>query len=89
MRTIYLELNKMTGINEFHEHIAELLNFPRYYGKNLDALYDCLTDITTETQIVFPQQATSEEYLGSYAGKVLGVLEDAAADNDDLTIIWR
>ena len=36
---------------EGHDYIKEALNFPDYYGKNLDALYDCLTEIAIETQI--------------------------------------
>lgn len=28
----------------FHDAIAAALGFPGYYGRNLDALYDCLTD---------------------------------------------
>ena len=34
-----------------HKYLKETLNFPDYYGENLDALYDCLTDIGTETEI--------------------------------------
>lgn len=34
-----------------HEYLKEKLRFPDYYGKNLDALYDCLTDIGVETEI--------------------------------------
>ncbi|MFF3102451.1 barstar family protein [Viridibacillus arvi] len=29
----------------FHEELASTLNFPDYYGKNLDAFNDCLSDI--------------------------------------------
>ena len=36
---------------EGHDYIKEVLNFPDYYGKNLDALYDCLTEIGIETEI--------------------------------------
>jgi RNAse (barnase) inhibitor barstar len=28
------------------EAIATALSFPRYFGRNLDALYDCLTDLS-------------------------------------------
>ena len=31
---------------EIHDYIAEELSFPSYYGKNLDALYDVLTDLS-------------------------------------------
>ena len=34
-----------------HNYLKEVLNFPDYYGKNLDALYDCLTEIGIETEI--------------------------------------
>lgn len=34
-----------------HDYLKEELSFPDYYGKNLDALYDCLTDIGVETEI--------------------------------------
>jgi RNAse (barnase) inhibitor barstar len=30
---------------DMHEDIADVLNFPGYYGKNLDALNDCMGDI--------------------------------------------
>ena len=36
---------------QLHDFLASELNFPETYGKNLDALYDCLTDIHDETEI--------------------------------------
>ena len=35
-----------------HDYLMEALNFPDYYGKNLDALYDCLCEIDTEIEII-------------------------------------
>lgn len=28
-----------------HELIADILGFPEYYGRNLDALFDCLMEL--------------------------------------------
>ncbi len=30
---------------EAHKYLREALNFPEYYGENLDALHDCLTEL--------------------------------------------
>ena len=32
--------------NEALAEIGRAFNFPEYYGENLDALYDCLTDLS-------------------------------------------
>lgn len=49
MKTIELDgkLIKKQG----HDYIKKKFNFPNYYGKNIDALYDCLTDIGVETEV--------------------------------------
>lgn len=36
---------------ESHDYLIKKLDLPDYYGRNLDALYDCLTDIGIETEI--------------------------------------
>ena len=28
-----------------HGYLKEMLHFPDYYGKNMDALFDCLTEL--------------------------------------------
>lgn len=49
MKTI--EIDGKLIEKEGHDYLKEVLDFPDYYGKNLDALYDCLTDIGVQTQI--------------------------------------
>lgn len=48
---ISIEIDGKLIKKDGHDYLKEVLNFPDYYGKNLDALYDCLTDIGVETEI--------------------------------------
>ena len=34
-----------------HDYLIKKLDLPDYYGRNLDALYDCLTSIGVKTEI--------------------------------------
>ncbi len=66
---------------EIHEYLAEELGFPSYYGKNLDALYDCLTDISEETRIVIDTEEMENDDLADYLHRVAEVMADAAEYN--------
>lgn len=52
MRKVILDLRGVRVKEEVHEQFARQLAFPVYYGKNLDALYDCLGDIGEDTVLV-------------------------------------
>ena len=71
---------------EIHDYIAEELSFPSYYGKNLDALYDVLTDLSRETRIRIDLTDTENEEIRDYLLRMEEVMEDAAAENSWLTI---
>jgi len=60
---------------DFHKQVAMLLNFPHYYGENLDALWDCLFDICP-VDIRWEQFNLSKERLGDYANKARSVFEN-------------
>lgn len=79
--SIYLLDGKdMTSKEEAYELIATELAFPEYFGKNLDALYDCLSDMSAENTIHFVNTAILEEYLGDYAEKILSCFRDASSE---------
>ena len=75
-----LDARKM-GRRQVHGYLMEVLPLPAYYGRNLDALYDCLTDMDDAELVV----DHIEEAPRSFA-PVRQVLEDAAQDNPALTV---
>lgn len=89
MRIITLDIEKMRSLPMLHKYLHTALALPEYYGANLDALYDCLTEIAEPTELVVPQKVADEAYLGWYGQQFLQVLQDAAAANDALTITLR
>ena len=72
-----------------HAYLKEQCNFPDYYGNNLDALYDVLTDRTEPLEIVLEHAEELKEILCGYGEAFIEVLQDAAAENGKITIIIK
>lgn len=77
MRICVLDGEEIRDKEKLHEMLAVALKFPNWYGKNLDALYDCLTDGQEETEIVVRNRELLREHLGRYAELFLKVLFQA------------
>jgi len=87
MRTITLDLGRYGSRKAVHDCLKEQFGFPEYYGENLDALFDCLGDITEDIKIEFEEDLTLEEpkdELDYYIRIVRRVIEDAAEENSHL-----
>lgn len=89
MRKITLDIEKMRSLPMLHKYLHTALALPEYYGANLDALYDCLTEMSEPTELVVPKKVADEAYLGWYGQQFLQMLEDAAAVNEALQITLR
>ena len=60
-----------------HDYLAEALNLPDYYGKNLDALYDCLCEIEADIEIVNARVVDKD---------IIDTFKDADLENDLLKL---
>lgn len=83
---IILDGKAMTDRSAAHSHLAEKLALPAYYGRNLDALYDLLTELEKDTQIILLDPAAVIDNLGKYGEALLSVMQEAAEENPKLTI---
>ena len=92
MEKIILDFNATSSKEEIQEYLAGKFQFPDYYGKNLDALYDCLTSITSPTAVGFALPAyeydEDDNAMMSYLEKVAGVFKDAEEENKNLAVIF-
>ncbi len=47
-RVVHLDASTWATLDDFHDAIASAFHFPDYYGRNLDALSDCLGDVAEQ-----------------------------------------
>ena len=82
MKQITLDGNILADAAQAHEYLKEMLDFPEYYGKNLDALHDCLGDLQdVEITITAPEEDSA------IFQRFLRVLKAADRENESLKII--
>lgn len=84
MKRVQLSAAGWHSAADAHRALAAGLSFPDYYGHNLDALHDCLTDLD-DTQLVIEDCALAAGQIGNWGG-FLQVFFDSAAQNRRLEI---
>lgn len=88
MKDITIDCRGFVPRSDLHRAFADALSFPDHYGNNLDALHDCLTEITGETRIRLLHWDEAERNLGSYARATKRAILDAAIQNPNLAIVF-
>ena len=76
----------LTGATKAHAYLRDVLDFPDYYGENLDALHDCLGDISEPTLIKIPKDIAEGKRLGNFGIRLVKVLRLAAEENSALQL---
>ena len=77
MKEIVIDCAGMTSPRQLPAALAEALDFPQWYGNNLNALHDCLTDLSQPVRLTI----RGIDELGIFAGGFCRVLEDSREEN--------
>lgn len=86
MKTVTLDCAGLDSPDAFHRALAGVMDFPPYYGKNLDALFDCLTENRKDIELILLHWHSFSYQLKDYAEKILYVFRCACDENRHLTV---
>ena len=82
MEIIILDGRKMVAFDDLHDYLKKVMRFPSYYGRNLDALADCLSEFGSHVTVILNNADAMKAGLGVYAHKLLRVFGDMS-DRDN------
>jgi RNAse (barnase) inhibitor barstar len=81
---LYANLSQAQSKQDVLEQIATAFTFPAHFGKNLDALYDCMTDLVNKAGqqtgfvVVLEQLPDNPRFDREAREQLLDVFRDAA-----------
>ena len=85
MNEITLNCTALETKAQLHAALAEALSFPDWYGNNLDALYDCLTDLEEPVHLHLAGWAQLPEWKAAFEA----VMSDAENDCMEFTVTFE
>lgn len=87
-RVLELDTTKVASIQEFYDRVATSWHLPTWFGRNLDALFDVLGDLSTgRTVLIWNGLRQLAEVEPMHASAVLDVLRDAAGQATSFAVI--
>lgn len=84
--TVILDGGRMTDREALWDYLKSTLPVHDYFGRNLDALHDELTEYRKPLTIKLVGREQLENYLGRYGEMLIDTLLDAAEENGYLDV---
>ena len=80
-----IDLAAIADAKAFHQALAKELALPEWYGHNLDALYDGLTELEAPLHLILKNWDRAADFSDGFES----VFEDAQAEDPDFTVEYR
>ena len=87
MKYVFLDGEKLRSPAELHMTFADALGLPDYFGRNMDALHDCLTDIFEPVCVIAVHTPQLWDHLGRSANAFRRLMEDLTEDKADFRFL--
>lgn len=87
MKTVFIDAEKISSPRDIHALIREQLGLEEWYGMNLDALHDVLTE-PGDIGIIVVNTECAGDGLREYFERLFAVLLDCADENPRLRVLW-
>lgn len=69
MQQYIIDGNNFTGVETFYDEVARVFSFPEYFGRNLDGLHECLSDIGEPMEVIWKNSQKSKMEFSSDAAQ--------------------
>ena len=86
METVRLDGTRLCRRKEAMDLLGQALALPEWWGRNLDALHDCLTEPGQPVRLELSGREAME--ASPFGRLLLRVLADSAAENPNLELDW-
>ena len=83
---VTIDCSQVHTKEDLHRMFASVLSFPEWYGRNLDALHDCLCTLSGTLRL--EHWAEAETALGKYGTAARRAIAAAGLENTKLDIIF-
>ena len=85
-KVFYIDVMEVFSKEDLQELLVKELPLPDYYGKNLDALYDVLTEFGQGWNIIFYNTKFAKYRLGKYFDALERLCGEACEEVNELRI---
>ncbi len=87
MEIIILDGRKMMAFDDLHDYLKKIMRLPGYYGRNLDALADCLSELGSHVTVILNNANAMKDGLGVYANRLLNVFYDISSEPNSFSFV--